>query len=251
MALPESHPKVAIQGNAGMKLQRRTINFSLDSGYEFIDVYTGTKSAATATQNNFIAAGYTCTNTHEGPHYTVTVQWGGDFVADRYERAVEWGQADLRSSPELLALAGDAVTLATWVADIEQDLAKNIPTGFTTPAGKALLWRLKARGVEGFEFKRYVLRLRRVRPANQASAADTADAKPSVYTTDSLFTTFKIPAAIRLILPATPDNAPADTQYGWMLRTDDVDINMAKGTSNETREWVFAPWVTQLVNFIS
>lgn len=238
--------RYVITGQPDLRFIQREGNFNQDTGYEFVDLYSGPKAAVEAGFNQVSSQGYTCSKRRDrGPCWKLTVQVGGNFIADRWERAVEWIQVDLRQCPELIAAAGNEKTLAEWIKDIDDSLPPNTVTEITTPATKAALWKYKARGGEAYETKRYILRLRRALPAEFIDQADAPDATERVYSTATLATTFLVPPVVASKLPNAPAAAaPSDTIWGWRLRTDDVEIIPFKNVATEIREWVFAAWST-------
>lgn len=246
-------PIVALAGNLGAKLQQDTRNFNPETGFERISVYSGPKASINGLFNALCTKGYICSISHEGPLWKVTVQFADNLVLDRWERTVEWAQVSILQTPGLYG-AASVEELSQWNAEVDAEVAKSLPDLTTVagwPAGQQRLYRAKARGMESFEIKRYVLRMRRTVPPTAIATADTPDANESVYSTDALIRIFGVPATIAAKLPGTPTITPVDTQWGWKFRTDDVEFIRAINRAQQLREWVFAAWPTDHYNFVS
>jgi hypothetical protein len=129
------------------------------------------------------------------------------------------------------------------------------PTYFETSpapwsAAKLRLYKLMVRGLESFETERCVIS--RVRSFSIGYPTRMKlDAIPVVYTTNSLISTFDVPAVIQAQLPDEPssDQTPDGTQWAWKLRKDHSTINYY-GKVEETREWVYSAWSTDVYNVI-
>ena len=260
MALPEAHPNVAIQGNSGVKLQQESISFNPETGYETHRTYSGPRSAILGHFNAFANDGWICSCTHEGPLYKLVVQTIDPFVADRWERVVEWAQISILQTPGLYG-AASVEELAQWNVDTDFELSRG-PLSTTEKAkqlamialwepGKQTLYRLKGRGMTSFETKRYVLRLRRTIRATDIANASQADAEEVVYSTAKLKDLFGVPDAIAAKLPVAPDTVPIDLQWGWRNRTDDVETNLIWNKAQMVREWVFEAVPTTHYAFVS
>jgi hypothetical protein len=247
-------PKTALVGNQGGSLESEEVVFDPESGLQRVQIWTGMKDAMQGKFNAFAVSGWKASISRISgtPKYRVSAQIAEDLVADRWERVVEWAQVDIKANGALLDAAGDSLTLAQWVADIRQDLAKNTPAGITGASEKQILYGYMAAGQESYETRRVVLRSRRTRPATQIANAFPIDQQEVFYSTAKLNEIFSVPAAIRVLLPSTPTNIPVPyTQWGWRLRTDDVEIIPWLNRAMETKEWVFAAWPLLYYTYIS
>ncbi len=118
----------------------------------------------------------------------------------------------------------------------------------------AFLYRLYVkflRGEEQFEFRRVSLRLSRVVTANYAGRA-VLDPIEKVYTTVKLQSTFSVPASVIARLPANPpaNLTPTATAWSWKLRQDGYQILLSTNKVQETKDWIFGAWDTDLYELV-
>jgi hypothetical protein len=223
---------------------------------------------------------------HEGiAQLIVTLPQGNDpsvseVPADTWEIITEMDQQSIWNNKRVFSQAVDGVpTIAYWRKRIQNALVGNFQQAGTDPAEfeqynegsrdpltpteagfsrtgpepfLAKLYEKFLRGQDSFEFRRLTLRLTRVISATFAGRA-VLDPIEKIYTTLKLQTTFGVPNTVFNLLPADPPASltPPDTAWSWKLRQDGFQIVLSTNKVQETKDWVFAAWDTDLYELIS
>jgi hypothetical protein len=245
---------IRLKGDTGLRLVSEERVFDEKTGFQTVATYEGLKPAVDSAMGlmSLIQGLKMSSRQVQGPWYRLTITFAGtiegtdDPPVDTWSRVVEFVQEDIRSNPNVIALAGDdAGVLALWVKEIKEALKEGEPLDASAEADQVKIYRLYARGAEAHEQKRIVVRRRRVIPV-QFAEPEPVRAVEVIYTTEQLITQFGVPVAFQELLPEDPDFAPADTIWGWRERTNATDFVPSINKTEETMEWVFAAWSTVL-----
>ncbi len=186
-----------------------------------------------------------------------------DFQAevptDRWKITRELVQIDIRGNPKVIAAAVSADTLARWMNAIHAaidaglslaDYYTSIGESPTVADEHVMLYNLVAMGGDSYEVHRPVLSLVRTMNADNPQKF-VMDARPAVYTTDALITTYTIPPAVAQRLPVDPALKPLNTVWAWGLRQQESDILISTNRVEEVLSWTFAAWSTLLYDVIA
>ena len=216
---------------------------------------------------------------------TITLPQGNDasiaeVPSDTWEIITELDQEDIWNSKRLYAAAGGSTdTLAYWRKRTQNALIGKFAQAGTDPieydelnegsrepltpieagfdrAGiepfLAKIYDKLIRGVTSAEHRRITLKLSRVITSNYAGRA-VLDPIEKIYTTAALQRVFGVPVSIYRLLPADPLPAytPKDTAWSWKLRQDGFQIVLSTNKVQETKDWVFSAWDSDLYELVS
>lgn len=214
------------------------------SGRREVQIFQGDESDLRVMADMMLAAGRRYRMQHEaGPRWRLAVSVADGNLqdtipVDQWERVTEWREEPLLHNPSLLQAAGGVTTAANWFQEIKDALKSRKPV--SGPQAKLQLYNLMARGVESYPVRSVVLRRRRTAPISWL-AASAVNAVEVAYTTARLIELFNIPQSVAEKLPDAPGHiqAPEDTYWAWLERSDDSVMSPALGKAEEIKEFIF------------
>lgn len=191
-----------------------------------------------------------------GPVYRMNVRYGDaqdgstEVPSDTWEIDTEMAEVSLWECPILVKLAGGSDELLIWksfiltAAEAKLDPPGHYPNDNAPWTGDlAATYREYLRGTRAFELKRPILKRIRTISTNYANPVDIIVPEP-VYTSNKLKDLYGIPVRIFAQLPDNPsaDVTPTDRFWGWKQRKESSKTVIALNKTEETIEWIFAPW---------
>lgn len=242
----------SVVGNPNAVLKCQEPSYNVDTGLTLREVWTGTRAAVVSKLAFYASLGYNGTTAKiTGGSWQLVINVPST-VYDKWEWDTDWEQVSLFSSPDVDAEMQLFASNALYQQRILDAVAKGdqaLPSSFNGfPMGQ-LIFRLLSRGVESYERRRTVLRLRRMVPTDWAlpMVQETYD---NIYLTESLQALFNIPNVIATQFPNTPNITPADTIWAWKTRAQTSDSVPAINKTEEQIEWVFAAWPFNYYNVV-
>ncbi len=254
------------------------------------EVWQGKRSSLLALSAAYSAAGFRVEySDNEGiGQLTVTLPQGNDPTqtetpSDTWEIITEMDQQSVWNNKRVFQQAsldplGAIAAIAYWRQKIQNALVGKYALAGTgeplqyaefnpdsreplTPAQAGIsatlhpfLYKMYAkflRGEESFEFRRTTLRLSRVVTSNYAGRA-VVDPIEKIYTTAKLKSTFTVPDSVFRLLPINPAGTiPDNTAWSWKLRQDGYQIVLSTNKVQETKDWIFAAWDTDIYELVS
>ena len=247
--------------NSTLVLTGQQIVNNQQTGSSWEIEYAGTRASILALAASYTAAGVNvrsdlskpvCTLVASFP-YDPTQPASSEVPIDRYELVRDMVSVSIFAAPNVAAEAdryGSAQyrkLIEDAVEAGEDDLNASYPEyPLIVPVFKAL-----CRGIESYETERPVLSRTRTFSANYATRS-RIEARPTVYTTATLVSTFSLPAVVAAQLPADPPPAdtPAGTVWAWKSSTDTATITPSNNRIEEHKSWTFAAWSTLLYSAV-
>ncbi len=260
-------------------------DFDPTTGWQTTETWNGNKAQIGAIAPLFRSAGAKVSVSNSGALWTLVATWSVEYSSnldagipagsppatvetanETWNLNVEQVQVDLRSAPSLLVLFGGATEAAQETLSGAIQLADDAikarlnPDDYLVSIGLPAIppssqlnyfkiYRLRARGVQAVEEKRPILtRNRSFSPTFPTPVQVTG--VDVVYSSQTLISTFAVPALVQSRMPVTPPVTITEAAWGWKQRRQDSQFNVARNRIDEGSDWIFAQWSNVLYTIL-
>lgn len=235
--------------------------FSPSTGEGYRETYIGTPQAILGLYESYKRAGFEAELKSGGGAWRLYITFGAaetnrtQIPTDKWEIDYEWPQVSVWSHPAAAKEADGYIDRAQYRKDIEDTVKDGEACTFDPIAYPYAhkLHRWLSRGIEAHEVRRPILKRSRTYSLGYGGQRATLTSSEPVYTTGALAAHFGIDSRVLAQLPADPgpSETPAFTIWGWRLRRDSSEIIPFVNKVQESKDWTYAAWDTDLYNIVT